>query len=202
MTYYVDEDEYIYVKNESISCDICEYLINIFENDASHLVYDGVTHGGIVRPEIKKTRDLVLFTSINKYDNELFKELTSNISNYFSNMTHKYNSQMIPLNNINDSGFQIQKYTANHGRYNYHHDVFFIKNNESFTQMRLLTFIWYLNTVDEGGETEFFNGRLKIKPEKGKLLIFPATWTYVHRGCMPISNDKYILTGWLNGNIW
>jgi hypothetical protein len=36
-----------------------------------------------------------------------------------------------------------------------------------------------------------------VKPEAGKLLFFPATWTYPHRGMMPISNDKYIITGWI-----
>ena len=68
--------------------------------------------------------------------------------------------------------------------------------------MRIITFLWYLNTVEEGGETEFFNGRISIKPEKGKLLLFPSTWTYIHRGNMPISNDKYILTGWIYCDMW
>ena len=36
----------------------------------------------------------------------------------------------------------------------------------------------------------------KIKPKKGRLLIFPSTWTYIHGGNTPISNDKYIVTGW------
>lgn len=198
---YIDDDEYIYVKSNSISNDVCDNLIKLFENDASHLVYEGVTHGGTVS-DIKKTRDLLLSPNINKYDDELFKELTLNISVYFKNFSNKYGDGMIPLRNINDTGFQIQKYIANHGLYNYHHDTYFIKKNNSYTQMRMLSFIWYLNTVDEGGETEFFNGRLKIKPEKGKIVIFPALWTYVHRGNMPISGDKYILTGWINVDIW
>lgn len=198
---YIDEDEYIYVKNNSISNDICDHLIKLMENDASHLVYDGVTYSGTVS-EIKKTRDLVLSPNINKYDDELFKELTLNISIYFNNIADKYGKVMIPLKNTNDTGFQIQKYIANRGLYGYHHDTCFIKKNNSYTQMRLLAFIWYLNTVDEGGETEFLNGRLKIKPEKGKIVLFPTTWTYIHRGNMPISGDKYILTGWLNGDFW
>jgi hypothetical protein len=49
---------------------------------------------------------------------------------------------------------------------------------------------------EEGGETELCID-LKIKPEKGKLLIFPASWLYPHSGKMPISNDKYIVTGWI-----
>ena len=56
--------------------------------------------------------------------------------------------------------------------------------------------MWYLNTVDEGGETEFFDGGI-IKPSKGTLVLFPATWDNVHRGKMPISSDKYICNGWI-----
>jgi hypothetical protein len=56
--------------------------------------------------------------------------------------------------------------------------------------------------VNEGGETEFFNGRIKIKPEKGKLLLFPSTWTFMHKGNTPISSNKYIVTGWLYADIW
>jgi hypothetical protein len=65
----------------------------------------------------------------------------------------------------------------------------------NFKLIRLLTFIWYLNDVTDGGETEFING--KIKPKTGKLLIFPSSWNYYHKGNMPLSNDKYIITGWI-----
>jgi len=61
---------------------------------------------------------------------------------------------------------------------------------------RFLAFFMYLNTVDKGGETEFVDGTL-IKPEQGKLMLFPATWTYIHQGRPPISNTKYICTGWI-----
>jgi hypothetical protein len=50
--------------------------------------------------------------------------------------------------------------------------------------------------VNIGGETEI-TGYIKIKPKTGSLLLFPATWTYPHCGKMPISNDKYIITGWV-----
>ena len=45
----------------------------------------------------------------------------------------------------------------------------------------------------KGGETEFPDLDLTISPECGKLLVFPSIWTYLHRGNVPISNDKYIL---------
>ena len=46
---------------------------------------------------------------------------------------------------------------------------------------RHVTFGMYLNDIEEGGETEFPLQKLKIKPEAGKALIFPANWIYSHR---------------------
>jgi hypothetical protein len=88
---------------------------------------------------------------------------------------------------------QIQRYTKLKGRYIYHQDFLTEWKTKKF---RVITFLWYLNDVEKGGETEFW-GTHRIKPEAGKLLFFPATWTYPHRGMMPISNDKYIITGWI-----
>ena len=64
---------------------------------------------------------------------------------------------------------------------------------------RILTFMWYLNTLeeDEGGKTAFINGR-KVRPEEGKLLFFPATWTGIHCGQLIKTKYKYILVGTLN----
>jgi len=62
---------------------------------------------------------------------------------------------------------------------------------------RLLFHILYLNDVDEGGETEFIYQNKRYKPEQGTLIIAPASFTHTHRGNPPISNDKYIITGWV-----
>jgi predicted 2-oxoglutarate/Fe(II)-dependent dioxygenase YbiX len=93
----------------------------------------------------------------------------------------------------------IQKYTQNIGKYIYHNDGFVYENdgkNFKNEKYRVLTFLWYLNDVSEGGETEFF-GDMKIMPEAGKLILFPANWTFPHCAKTPISSDKYIITGWL-----
>lgn len=62
---------------------------------------------------------------------------------------------------------------------------------------RLLTFIVYLNDVEEGGETEFLYYPARIKPKQGSLVLFPGHFTHTHRGNQPLSNTKYILTGWM-----
>ena len=56
----------------------------------------------------------------------------------------------------------------------------------------------YLNEVEDGGHTSFNHYGVKIKPETGKTLIWPAEWTHVHAGELLKSGTKYIVTGWMH----
>lgn len=73
-----------------------------------------------------------------------------------------------------------------------HRDGYFIikSNNDVRT---FYTFIVYLNDVNDGGETEFPFLNIKIKPQKGNILIFPHS--EVHKGLEIISQSKKILRG-------
>lgn len=62
---------------------------------------------------------------------------------------------------------------------------------------RYLVFLWYLNDVAEGGETEFCDLGIRIAPSTGRLLMFPPYWMYQHAGRPPLSGDKYILSTYL-----
>ena len=62
---------------------------------------------------------------------------------------------------------------------------------------RYLVFLWYLNDVAEGGETEFCDLGVKVAPRAGRLLMFPPYWMYQHAGRPPVSGDKYILSTYL-----
>ena len=65
------------------------------------------------------------------------------------------------------------------------------------TRDRVFAYMIYLNDVDEGGETEFLYQTCRYRPRKGDFLIWPGYFTHVHRGNPPLSNDKYIATGWI-----
>ncbi len=62
---------------------------------------------------------------------------------------------------------------------------------------RYLVFLWYLNDVAEGGETEFLNFGQKVQARSGRLLMFPPYWMFQHAGLAPLSNDKYIVSTYL-----
>jgi len=98
---------------------------------------------------------------------------------------------------LKDSGrhtnyaFKIQKTKIGGGYHVWHYE-----SGSREMCHRLLTWILYLNDVHEGGETEFLYQHMRVKPEQGTLVIWPAAFTHTHRGNPPLSNEKYIVTGW------
>lgn len=92
---------------------------------------------------------------------------------------------------------QAQKYQQGKGNYNYWHCEVFPEKNSVEALHRTLLFMFYLNDVEEGGSTDFYYQERSIKPKQGRMVIAPGYFTHTHRGCTPVSNDKYILTSWI-----
>ena len=63
------------------------------------------------------------------------------------------------------------------------------------------TLVWsvYFNDLEDSGETQFLYQKLKVNPKAGRVLIFPGSFTHLHRGNPPYQS-KYIATGWLASN--
>lgn len=91
----------------------------------------------------------------------------------------------------------VQKYTKNVGGYYYWHSEIYPRDPAAETLHRVLLFMFYLNDVEQGGETEFWYQERKLKPTLGTMVIAPAGFTHTHRGNVPQSDDKYILTSWV-----
>jgi hypothetical protein len=109
----------------------------------------------------------------------------------YSVYTEKY-SILNDFASHNIYALKIQKSLPGQGYHGWHAEI----DNTVHTP-RLLSFILYLNDVKEGGETEFLYYPKRIKPEQGKLVMFPGSFTHTHRGNQPLSGEKYILTGWV-----
>jgi hypothetical protein len=192
---------YVYTA-PSLSKELCETIIHQYESNPQ-FKYSGVTAGGVDK-RVKDTHDMIIpeneeWNNINKL---LSDEIQKHIKLYLgtietaenykkdNNYGHEYHHLQEELIQVNN--FMIQRYEQNKGKYVYHTD-----DSNEMKHCRAVTYLWYLNDVVEGGETEFFGGSFRVKPETGKLLLFPACWSFPHRGNMPISSSKYIVTGWL-----
>ena len=92
-------------------------------------------------------------------------------------------------------GTNIQRYHPSEGFYGWHCER---DGSVPLIQDRHLVFMTYLNDIEDEGETEFLYQKLKIKPKKGLTIIWPADWTFTHRGITSPTETKYIVTGWFN----
>ena len=96
-----------------------------------------------------------------------------------------------------DSSYSLMKYVPGSVGYTWHNDFIYDDFTNDRGGVRTVTWLFYLNDDFEGGETEFKYGGHKIKPETGKLVLFPSSWTMVHRGNPVITGVKYLCVGWL-----
>ena len=171
---------------------VCIDLIKYFENSPNKglgLLY--LECGGRGVDKKRKLSTDIPISLDNRYKAivNYYKELTKVTKAY--KKKYKYcDHQQSPWAITGD--WNLQKYKPKEGYFAKH-----CERNGPITIYRHLVFMTYLNTIKEGGETEFYYQEISIKPKKGSLVIFPTTWTHLHRGRMPISNDKYICNLWL-----
>jgi hypothetical protein len=176
--------EYIQIKNNILTKEDCIECINIFNKlDIRNGMVATINNKNEYKPNKKNTLSA-------SYD---FSNLPNSIQLKILNSINEYVHSYTFIPKFGSIQITFHMYKQNEGFMKKHVDA-----NITCTSKRFLAFIIYLNTVDEGGETIFTKPiELKIKPKEGNILFFPPFWMYEHEGNMPISNDKYIITGFL-----
>jgi hypothetical protein len=89
--------------------------------------------------------------------------------------------------------FRMHRYDPGTHYYKQH-----IDSIEATSCKRMLVLLYYLNTVDEGGETSFETIDLKVTPVQGRVCIAPTWFGYPHTAEMPISNPKYMIKTYIH----
>jgi hypothetical protein len=92
--------------------------------------------------------------------------------------------------------FNLQRYAPGEGFRRWHCD-WTLSDEATEPQARVLAWILYCNTLPEGGTEFHWQGRHE-EAERGKLLIFPAGVSHIHRGRVNQEHSKTIATGWIN----
>ena len=129
-----------------------------------------------------------------------FKEPFNIVMNGIQTVLNQYkiDSQLHSCQWPKEHGYEhlrIKRYFCDDNQqHDFHADV---TNLES--AKRFLSIICYLNDDFDGGETFFPHFNLQVKPRKGKIVLFPCTWSYLHKGNPAVNGHaKYILGSFLN----
>lgn len=187
--------QFIYSKPKVLEPGFCNEVIKLFEqSDLKQPGYFRHNEEVVQKPDIKKSTDICFNPSFLKdpiwgpYLEHLVKIIEYNVSNYAS----KFDLAFEKLNVFRlDNLFNLQKYEPGEAFYGWH-----CERAGLTASSRLLVWMIYLNTVNDGGGTQFYFQNHIEKPEQGKLLIWPVDWMYLHRGLPSQTENKYIFTGW------
>ncbi|PCI08783.1 MAG: hypothetical protein COB77_01610 [Gammaproteobacteria bacterium] len=90
----------------------------------------------------------------------------------------------------------LQRYAPGEGFKQWHCD-WTMSDEATEPVHRVLAWILYCDSVEEAG-TEFHWQKHHEAAEKGKLVIFPASPSHIHRGRVNNELSKTIATGWIN----
>lgn len=184
---------------------MCNELVACLAEDFEKLFSTGPTVGGY-NPFMKMCMD-TSFMNTEQYSPDLkyyrtYSEICNSFNTSVWSCVADYIEQYRELwqaPNIHCTGFRIQRYERNVGYYRWHCDaVPWSPINDGTNSVRILAVVVYLNTVEDGGGTHFPLHNLTTSAEIGKVVIFPTTWQYPHQGLVPLSNDKWMISQFIN----
>ena len=180
---------YVTVLDEVIPINFCKSLIEKFERnefqEQTDTFYAGIRHFlevNISQNWPDENQRLLA------YQQEAFKVYQT---------THTLGDTQYPKT-FGYEAFRMKRYLPNgKDEFALHTDV-----GSYASARRFVAFLFYLNTVEIGGETQFGKDQahpcVTIPAVTGRLLMFPPLWTHPHWGCKVTSGPKYIVSGYLH----
>jgi len=189
--------DFIGVYDGYIPDEACDQAIELFNKyQEFNKVFSRFTFEGATQ-DVKNDKQLFCTGDVltdQKFNVNKLKLLMINFDMALKHYYTETNVKKYTADDIITDHVKIQKTMPSQG---YH--VWHIEHNQGREyEKRILVYSIYLNTVEDGGETEFLYQSQRVKPVKGRIVIWPAGFPYVHRGNPPLSGEKYIVTSWIN----
>ncbi len=182
------------IHDNMLEPDVCKEIIRRFEEDKENQ-FEGVvgdTDGRQnLNPSHKSCTELSL--SYLAHWKDIDQIIYEAVVEGLSRTAKKYEGLHLIEGKLLDEGYRIKKYRpGGEDFFNIHVDC----NGFAHSHRQLVLFM-YLNTVAEGGETEFPAQGVLVKPVEGRMVTFPPFWTHAHIGRPPVSEAKYAVTAWI-----
>jgi hypothetical protein len=178
----------IFEYNNSLTDMICENIIEQFEENNGNNNIFNIPKNNKEWERIERLLYKELLMRLNDYKNKLLENINLN------------NELYTLLNNeLHTKHFSVQKINIGKDKIVY---------NFTPNRYNVLTYIFYLNDVDDGGEVVFPSSENRmldnyiIKPKRGKLVLFPENIDMFNYNVKcPANCSQYIITGQLYYNI-
>jgi hypothetical protein len=185
-----------FIHQGQVSDQICDQLLEFYADNSQYHrrggVSDNQTRGyrGSVRSEHKECTETTVPWDVEPMP-AYMNELKSVVDEYVEEYTWAtFGNPWTATESAN-----IQHYAPHEGFHSWHCER---SSANPIFGARHLVWMTYLNTVEDQGETEWWYQKLKIKPRKGLTVVWPSSWTHMHRGIASPTEHKWIITGWLS----
>jgi prolyl 4-hydroxylase len=174
-----------FIEEYTIDKKICNNFIKYFKKNIEYRSKGSSLVQGFVDINIKDSTDVNFFnSSTDKNIITFFKELSKCLNSYVKKYGIREDVRTHICNNI-------QYYKPKQGYRALHYE------RGKVSPTRQLVYMLYCNTVTDKGGTEFPYQNKTLSAVKGKLVIWPAEFTHPHRGIISDTQEKYIVTGWI-----
>ena len=172
----------------------CESIIEKFDNEPNRIDAGVCKHQKYIQDDLSIKCQEFYINNSESWESTS-RLLYDTVGKLFTQYVLKHEDFIgrILKESVQDSGYVISKYEKGQGHFSWHSDTGVEATREFEGNNRILAMIIYLNDVRVGGATEF-KWKTSCSAKTGRALIFPATWEFVHRGQIPQSDDKYIVT--------
>jgi len=175
-------NDFFGVYEKSLGPDFCRDVIHRFENDPRKVT--GKVGDGQYRPEFKATTEID-FVEVRQGWEDVINTANLRLSQHLRDYMQRW-AEAFKTVEVHHEGFRMVRYEIGQ-QFDWHSD------NVGGSYSRVMTAVWYLNGVEEGGATEFKWAGANIQPVEGRFLIYPVGWPFFHRDAPPLSGRKYII---------
>lgn len=151
------------------------------------------TVGSGAYQDVRTNYDVCITEIANLYGNQLAKNLHNQMYFLLLASLNPYAQKYQIEGNLYHEYYSALKYSTGQ-YYNAHYDG-------GTGSGRSISAIIYLNNDYVGGEIEFVNFDIKIKPEPGMLILFPSNFAYRHIAHPVVSGTKYAFVTWIRDRI-
>jgi len=191
--------DFVRIYDNNLSAKFCGIIINAFETDKLHQQMSTI---GIPRTPDPDFRNAIEMNCTKRAaESSEWAAIMDVLNKHAASSFKRYKSDLVAggypeahfFNTVTLEQWRMHRYDPGVHFYKEHIDAI-----DVHTSKRMLQMLYYLNTVEAGGETWFKSIDLKVNPVEGKLAITPSWFGFPHSAITPISNTKYMIKTYLH----